>query len=53
MSNIEAVANINITVPVPFIYGVPLKPMSNFENIVFNVSDCNEFYTYQFDKDTP
>lgn len=27
-----------------------MKPLSNFENIVFNVTDCNEWYMFDFDK---
>jgi hypothetical protein len=44
-------ANINIEVPVPFIYNIPLKPLSNFpDSMVFNVSDCNEWYLYRFNE---
>jgi len=38
----------NIAVPIPFIYNMPLKPLSNFESTVFSVTDCNEWYMYNF-----
>ena len=53
LANAGVVANLNIIVPIPFIYNIPLKPLSNFENIVFNVSECNEWYLYTFEPDTP
>jgi len=49
MANADIIANINIVVPIPFIYNIPMKPLSNFENIIFNVSDCNEWYMYKFE----
>lgn len=48
LSNAEAFANVAVMLPIPFIYNFPMKPLSNFENIVFNVSDCNEWYMYKF-----
>lgn len=53
MANADIIANISIMVPVPFIYNVPLKPLSNFEHIIFNVSDCHEWYMFKFDDDVP
>jgi hypothetical protein len=53
LANAQAFANINIIVPIPFMYNIPLKPLSNFEHIVFNVSDCNEWYMYAYANDTP
>jgi hypothetical protein len=50
LANAEVLANTNIAVPIPFIYNIPMKPLSNFESIVFNVSDCNEFYTFDFEE---
>lgn len=52
LANAEVIANINIIVPVPFFYNIPMKPLSNFENIVFNVSECDEWYMYTFENDT-
>ncbi len=48
MANADALANFNIVVPVPFLYNMPLKPLSNFEQIIFNVTTCHEFYMYTF-----
>ena len=49
LANVEVFANMNIAVPVPFIYNVPLKPLSNFPEVsVFNVSDCHAWYMYKF-----
>ena len=48
MANADALANFNIVVPVPFLYNMPLKPLSNFEQIIFNVTTCHEFYMYNF-----
>lgn len=53
LANAEVIANINIIVPIPFIYNIPMKPLSNFESIVFNVSECDEWYMYTFEEDTP
>lgn len=52
-ANAEVVANLNIMVPVPFVYNIPLKPLSNFESIIFNVTDCNEWYMYSFNDSVP
>jgi ABC-type multidrug transport system ATPase subunit len=53
LSNAEALANVSILLPIPFIYNIPLKPLSNFEGMVFNVSECHEFYMYSFENDVP
>ena len=50
LANAEVIANLNIVVPIPFVYNIPMKPLSNFESIVFNVSDCNEWYMFTFDE---
>lgn len=50
LANAEVLANTNIAVPIPFIYNIPMKPLSNFESIVFNISDCNEFYSFDFEE---
>ena len=38
MANADVLMNLNIAIPVPFIYNVPLKPLSNFNNNIFNVT---------------
>lgn len=53
ISNTAALANVAIMLPVPYFYNVPMKALSNFENIVFNVSECDEWYMYSFEQDTP
>ena len=53
MANADIIANISIVVPIPFIYNIPMKPLSNFEHIIFNVSDCNEWYMYKFEDGVP
>lgn len=47
-ANAQTLANIEINVPIPFFYNIPMKPLSNFEVAVFNVSDCNEWYLYRY-----
>lgn len=47
VSNTAVFANQDITVPVPFFYNLPLKPLSIFGQF-FNVSDCLEWYQYTF-----
>lgn len=44
LANADVIANVNIVVPIPFMYNIPMKPLSNFDHIVFNVSECNEWY---------
>jgi len=53
MANADVLANLNIAVPVPFVYNIPLKPLSNFDSIIFNVTDCNEWYMYKFEDSVP
>jgi hypothetical protein len=53
IANIEVFANMNIAVPIPFVYSVPLKPLSNFpDQSVFNVTQCLEWYMYAFGPET-
>lgn len=51
VSNSDVFANINIAVPVPYIFNVPLKPLASFGQF-FNVSECDEWYMFQFDNST-
>jgi len=48
MANADVLMNLNIAIPVPFIYNVPLKPLSNFNNNIFNVTECDEWYMYSY-----
>jgi len=41
-----------IKFPIPMFYSVPLKPIASF-GVAFNVSDCMEYYMYQFDSKVP
>jgi hypothetical protein len=52
MANFAALANVTIAIPIPYIYNIPLKPLSNFENIIFNVSECHEWYMFAYDNST-
>lgn len=44
-------SNQEITVPIPFYYNLPLKALTTLGQY-FNVTDCNEFYLYSFNKET-
>jgi hypothetical protein len=45
VANSDVLANININLPVPFIYNFPLKPLASF-GMFFNVTECDEWYMY-------
>lgn len=47
-ANQDTLANISIHVPVPYFYNIPLQPLSTFEGVLFNVTDCNEWYMFSF-----
>lgn len=44
-------ANKEISVPIPFYYNLPLKALSGL-GVMFNVTDCDEWYMYSFNNDT-
>ena len=44
-------ANQEIVVPIPFYYNLPLKALSSLKALV-NVTDCNEWYMYSFNKES-
>lgn len=44
-------ANQEINLPVPFYYNLPLKALSSL-GAMFNVTDCDEWYMYSFNKQT-
>ena len=47
------IMNENISLPIPFFYNIPLKPFRSFGGFsFFNVTDCNEWYLYGFNKST-
>ena len=48
IENTGCLANIQIAMPIPFFFGLPLKPLSNLPGQIFNVTECNEWYLYQF-----
>lgn len=50
LANSEFISNTEIRLPVPFFYNVPLKPLSSLPGSIFNVTDCNEWYMYQFNE---
>ena len=50
VSNMEVFSNSEISVPVPFFYNVPLKPLSELGKF-FNVTDCLEYYIYTFNQE--
>lgn len=41
-------ANTEIRIPIPFFYNIPLGPLSNIPGSFFNVSECDEWYLYQY-----
>ena len=41
-----------IKFPIPIFYNLPMKPIASF-GVVFNVTDCHEFYMFQFDSKVP
>jgi hypothetical protein len=41
-----------IKFPIPIFYNLPMKPLASF-GVMFNVTDCMEWYMYQFDSDVP
>lgn len=43
----------NISLPIPFFYNMPLKPFRSFDAFTFfNVTECEEWYLYQFNENT-
>lgn len=44
-------ANQEINVPIPFYYNLPLKALSGL-GVLFNVTDCDEWYMYSFNNET-
>jgi hypothetical protein len=51
VANSDVFANINISLPIPFIFNIPLKPLRAFGQF-FNVTECDEWYMFQFDNET-
>lgn len=52
LANSQFLANTVIQLPIPFFYNIPLKPFASF-GIFFNVTECDEWYMYQFNEDVP
>lgn len=48
MANTQVLANTEIRIPIPFFYNLPLGPISNIPGSFFNVSECHEWYMYQY-----
>lgn len=48
LANADFISNTEIRLPVPFFYNIPLRPLSQLPGSIFNVTDCNEWYMYQF-----
>lgn len=51
VSNTAVFANQEISLPIPYFFNIPLKPLSTFGQF-FNVSDCLEWYQYSFNTST-
>ena len=51
LANSNTIGNKIIQVPVPFLMNIPLKPLSVFGQH-FNVTDCQEWYMYEFAQET-
>jgi hypothetical protein len=52
LANQDVLANQEITIPIPFMNSFPLEPLAKLGRF-FNVSECNEWYMFQFRPDTP
>ena len=46
-TSLDLINGKSMYIPIPFIFNLPLKPFSTF-NPYFNISDCNQWYLYQF-----
>ena len=51
LSNSDMLANKDFNQPIPYIYNIPLAPLAKLGQF-FNVSECDEWYMYQFDENT-
>lgn len=47
----QVFANKEIAVPIPHYYNLPLKALSSLGTL-FNVTSCDEWYMYSFNKST-
>jgi hypothetical protein len=45
LSNADVIANQKISIPIPFFYNLPLKPLAIF-GAYFNATECDEWYLY-------
>ena len=52
LTNGESLVNRSIKIPIPIFYNLPMKPIASL-GVLINVTDCNEFYTYQSDPSVP
>lgn len=48
LANADVLANKTISLPIPYIYNLPMKPLAAFGEF-FNVTECDEWYMFQFD----
>ena len=48
----KAVLDKTLYIPVPYLFNVPYMPLQSLVSY-FNISDCNQWYMYDFDKDAP
>jgi hypothetical protein len=46
------VANAAIYLPIPYFMNIPYKPFAAL-SAIFNVTDCNQWYTYAFADGVP
>jgi hypothetical protein len=51
LANSDVLANKTISLPIPYIYNLPMKPLASFGQF-FNVTECDEWYMFQFDAHT-
>ena len=51
LSNTDVLANQEISLPIPYLYNLPMKPLASFGKF-FNVTDCHEWYMFYFNETT-
>ena len=47
LQNSDALMNKPIKFPIPIFFNIPMKPLASF-GVMFNATDCFEWYMYQF-----
>ena len=49
LSNTSVFGNFKVSIPVPYIFNMPIGVFSNMD-IMFNVTECQENYYYEFNE---